>query len=82
MFGDFGGRDVLDVRLAAVKFLNLPGIGVEPHDGMAFGGEIQSQRQADVTASNDSNLQILSEKMFWRSSGHLIEFSMIGIKAL
>ncbi len=49
--------DVPNVAQALVELCDFFGIGVEADDAMSSFGEAQSQRQANVTASDNSDLQ-------------------------
>src|SRR5579863_23755 len=67
---------MLDVGFATVELLNFLRIGVETHHRMALCGEVQRQRQAHVSATDDSDLQIVPCKMLRRSPRHLRKFSL------
>ena len=64
MRSDFFGGNVLDVGLASVQFFNLFVVGIEARNDLPHFREAQGQRQADVTAADDSNLQVFSSEKF------------------
>src|SRR5579875_2270276 len=67
VLGNFRSRNVLDVRCAAVEFLNFFRIRVEAGDAVPFARKAQRQRQADVSAADDSNAQTGARKKLRRS---------------
>jgi hypothetical protein len=55
LFGDLGGGDVLDVRLAGVEEVDDPAAHVVAHDGVAGLRELHGERQADVPEPDDAD---------------------------
>ena len=58
VLADFVGRDVLDVGLAGVQFVDFAGIGIESGDALADIRKAQRQRQSHVPAADNADLDV------------------------
>ena len=61
---NFFGGDVLDVGLAGVELFDFFVIEVEAGDALSDVRETQSERQADVTAADDADLDVSRREEF------------------
>ena len=59
VLADFIGRNMLDVCLTCVELIDLEFVEIETRHSMAHIGKTQREREPDVAATDDPDLEVL-----------------------